>query len=116
MTTDETVADHEERLTALEELVGRLPTPLAEGSGLAKLFTDLGAKVEALTTKLSDTIVALESDRALRVVEEQRRADEKIKRREPWSRAGWLVLGAVICALSGAVVGGAWHWLVTLHH
>ena len=38
-----------------------------------------------------------------------------VDRREPWSRAGWVVLGSLI-AVVGALGTVAIQWIVTLHH
>jgi hypothetical protein len=111
----ETVLDeHDNRLRDLERLVGRLPSALPgdRGSGLAQHFVDLGAKVEALTDKMTETINAIETDR-------KERSEELValaKRREPWSRTWWLAIGAAVAVTVGATAQAAFHWLSTLHH
>jgi len=103
---------------ALELLVGRAPSALPgdRGSGLAQHFVDLGAAVTTLTKRLGDTIAALDADRTARTAEETRRATELDKRREPWSRAGWVVLGSAIAVVVGGIGTMAIQWIVTLHH
>lgn len=114
----EVLAGQDTRIGALEQLVGKLPSALpgAKGSGLAQHLVDLGGKVDALTLTLNATIAALDADRLARAAEELRRATDTAKRREPWSRVGWLAAGAAIATIVGAAIVGALGWLSGLHH
>jgi hypothetical protein len=104
---DSVLVDHGERLEALEQLVGRAPTALPgdRGSGLAQHLVDLTAAVKGLQE-------SVEADRKQRAVEAERLAQV----RAPWSRAWWIVAGAVLAVVAGAGASGAVHWLATLHH
>jgi hypothetical protein len=102
-----TLADHDDRIGALEQLVGELPSALpgARGRGLAQHLVDLTAKVDALTK-------AIDADREARAAE----AKALSERRAPLSRAGWIALGAAISFLVVALLGAvsaalARHWI-----
>lgn len=106
-----TIADHDERLAKLEGLVGELPSALpgARGSGLAQHFVDLGVKLDALAAQLSVTTQAIEADRKERAQE----AATEAKRREPWSKAAWIAVGASLAIVVGAATTEAMHRLLS---
>jgi hypothetical protein len=101
------LADMTDDVEELKQLVGRLPSALPgdTGSGLAQHVVNLTTAV----TGLRETI---EADRR----EREEQAKKLAASREPWSRTGWLALGAAIAAVVGTAAAGAYHWIVTLHH
>lgn len=97
-------------------LVGTLPTavnPMGTGA-FGVLFTSLAT----FGSKLDEVADGLAADRAAAAMKDKARGDElavEAKRREPWSRAGWIVFGTVLSFVTLAACTGvgaylALHW------
>lgn len=97
-----TIAELDERVSVLEVLVGKPGSSLGDkGSGLSQHIADLILAVASLNGAVAALKDSLDEDMRARAV-----------KREPWARAAWLAVNALVAALAG---GGA-HWLLTLHH
>jgi hypothetical protein len=117
-----TVNEHGDRLDAVEELVGRLPSALPgdKGSGLAQHFVDLRAAVDNLSVvfnrKVDTLTAAIDADREARTKEAEARTKELAelqKKRDPYWRALWIIVGVALSFITLGVLNAIkdhLHW------
>lgn len=121
------VREIDRRVYALEELIGAVPDAVNPhgGGALGKLFRRIDAtdkKVDAATAAVQALTAELQRDREAAEHREKARADADAKatadaerRRAPWSRVAWIVIGAALGCITVGAIGGlgayvAAHW------
>ncbi len=106
-----------ERVTELEEIVGRVPDPLVKGDkggGIAGLSVELETRLDTLTAALDGLRASIDADRREREAARALTASAIERRREQPAKTGWAVLTAVLCFIAVGAVGSAGAY-VALH-